>query len=436
MKNNDKQNYGRAYRQAEILMDFIQQAENAVKNMAPVDKMLNENFRKNRKFGSKDRRLYSDGVFAWFRWYGWTKAIRTSDPATALALSWLLSYEKIPDAIRFLLENSECDTSQWHSLSEQPLKKRAACFCSWTQMTSEPLLRDLAPPWLASCLSIPQDSTENTITDQFIESFMTRPPTWISIPPSSQDTLAARLQKAGVESHIHPYLRTAFYLNKPFALSELHKNAGKGILIQDLASQCVCAICDPQPGETWWDTCAGAGGKSIYLAQLMKNNGQVFSTDIRSKILRQIHRRAGEAQVSILKIKQMDLRESPRFDFTCDGVLVDAPCSGLGTWGRNPDMRWRTSHNQIAGKARVQRQILEKASQAVRAGGKLIYAVCTNTDAETIGIIQPFLFAHPEFKLEPVKHPLDGRTTDGQVWIWPWDGPCNGMYIARLKRED
>lgn len=437
MKNNGTQYPGRAARQSEILMEIIEHAENAVQNQEAVDNTLSEIFRKNRKFGSKDRRLYSDAVFAWFRWYGWTQSIRDTNPEKALILSWLLSYKDIPDSIAYLIDKNNDDSTQVHTLWDQPLNKRAACLASWGRLSQTSHTHDLAPAWLESCLKVPNDTPASKFTDQFIESLLSRPPTWLSAPISLEAQLPEKLTRTGLAHTIHPYLKTAFYLEKPFALSELCKKVGMDIIIQDLASQCVGMMCKPGSGENWWDTCAGAGGKSLHLAQLMNNQGSILASDIRSNSLRQIHRRAREAHISIIKMKQLDIiDESTELDSMFDGVLIDAPCSGIGTWGRNPDMRWRTTANNPKEKSKLQRQILEKASQRVKQSGTLVYAVCTNTGIETTDIIEPFLETHPNFKLDPVPHPLTGEPTDGQVYIWPWDGPCNGMYVARMKKSE
>jgi 16S rRNA (cytosine967-C5)-methyltransferase len=115
-------------------------------------------------------------------------------------------------------------------------------------------------------------------------------------------------------------------------------------------------------------------------------------------------------------------------------VLVDAPCSGIGTWNRNPDMRWRTAAADVAAKAAVQREVLARAARGVRPGGVLVYAVCTVTAAETTDVAGGFGRSHPDFAAEPVAHPLTGERQVGVFWIWPWDGPCDGMFCARWRR--
>jgi 16S rRNA (cytosine967-C5)-methyltransferase len=118
-----------------------------------------------------------------------------------------------------------------------------------------------------------------------------------------------------------------------------------------------------------------------------------------------------------------------------DGVLLDAPCSGMGTWHRNPDARWRITGTQIDRLADLQLILLRACATRVRPGGKLIYATCTLTHAENGGLLETFLKDNPDFALHPFPHPLTGVMTTGTLAIHPWEGPCNGMFMARLTRR-
>jgi len=118
-----------------------------------------------------------------------------------------------------------------------------------------------------------------------------------------------------------------------------------------------------------------------------------------------------------------------------DGVLVDAPCSALGTWRRNPDARWTLDKDAIPRLAEVQVQLLRAAAAGVRPGGTLVYSVCTLTPAETHQVIRPFLAERPEFKLDPFPHPLAGTPTDGTCLLWPQESDNDAMFIARMVRS-
>ena len=179
--------------------------------------------------------------------------------------------------------------------------------------------------------------------------------------------------------------------------------------IQDLASQAVGLACDPDPGERWWDACAGAGGKSLHLAALMKGKGLVVATDVHEIKLKEAVRRARRSPFRNLTTKAWDGKHVAGKPGSFDGVLVDAPCSAIGTWRRNPDARWTLDREAIARLAELQGQILDAASAGVRQGGTLVYSVCTLTPAETTGVVSAFLDDAPRVPARPVPPPADRR---------------------------
>lgn len=195
------------------------------------------------------------------------------------------------------------------------------------------------------------------------------------------------------------------------------------IEVQDLASQLVGHLCAPQPGETWWDACAGEGGKAIHLAQLMQGRGLVWATDRGPRKLAALKKRAARAGVFNLRLEPWDGTGLPAKNFHCDGVLVDAPCSGVGTWQRHPHARWTTTHDDVRELATLQRQLLAAAAAAVKPGGRLVYSVCTLTRSETEAVADAFAKAHPDFA------PEFRRT------LWPHELNANGMFVAAWRRK-
>jgi 16S rRNA (cytosine967-C5)-methyltransferase len=205
--------------------------------------------------------------------------------------------------------------------------------------------------------------------------------------------------------------------------------------VQDVASQAVGLVCDPDPGERWWDACAGAGGKALHLAGLMGGKGLVVATDVNAARLKEAVRRARRSPFRNLTTKEWDGRHVAGKARSFDGVLVDAPCSAIGTWRRNPDARWTTDRQAIPRLAELQAGILHAAAPGVKPGGTLVYSVCTLTSPETTGVVRTFLEGHPEFQLDPFPHPFTGSATDGTLQIWPQDGDCDAMFIARMIRK-
>src|SRR5262249_51214626 len=143
--------------------------------------------------------------------------------------------------------------------------------------------------------------------------------------------------------------------------------------IQDLAAQAVALGCDPDPGDRWWDVCAGAGGKALHLATLMGGKGVVVATDVNAARLKEAARRARRSPLRNVTTKLWDGRRVAGKPRSFDGVLVDAPCSAIGTWRRNPDARWTTTRDAISRLGEIQSQILDAAAPGVRPGGTLFY---------------------------------------------------------------
>src|SRR4029079_8707162 len=167
--------------------------------------------------------------------------------------------------------------------------------------------------------------------------------------------------------------------------------------IQDLASQLVGHACAPKPGETWWDVCAGEGGKTLHLADLMANKGVVWASDRHTRRLDTLKRRAARAQIFNYRVAPWDGAAKLPTKTKFDGVLVDAPCSGIGTWQRNPHARWTTSLTDVQELSVTQRPLLLHVAHSVKPGGKLIYSVCTLSREETINVTEFFQNERKDF---------------------------------------
>jgi len=212
--------------------------------------------------------------------------------------------------------------------------------------------------------------------------------------------------------------------------------------IQDLASQVVGLLCAPKPGETWWDACAGEGGKTLHLADLMGNRGIVWATDRAGWRLQRLRVRAGRAQLFNIRWAEWAGGNTRPGGVKCDGVLVDAPCSGLGTWGRNPHARWSSSPEAVAEMAELQGRLLKGAAAGVKPGGRLVYSVCTLTHEETVRVSDAFEAEVPGFEPSPLPDTYrkgsgarSGAKTPHRLWIWPQDWGGNGMYVAAWRRR-
>ena len=379
---------------AELAPAAVRLVADAVAAGRPADVTLANHFRAHRELGSRDRRFLSDLVFSFFRWRGWT---RNLDMNSALALSHRLDAIEIHPAIAILAARS--DLQPLGSLS---LEEKAAAVAGVAP-------EDLVPAWVREVLHEPDNHLRKCI-----EAFQKRPPTWLRIARRHVEDVLRELQSKAIPYDTHPAMSETVSVTGSPVISSPH------VEIQDLASQITGLICDPKSDESWRDVCAGSGGKSLHLADLIENRGSILATDIRESALTELRRRAKRAGVTI--ITAHGTGRPAREDF--DGVLVDAPCSGIGTWSRNPDARWRTTNDDVTARAEAQAGILHASADAVRTGGRLVYSVCTLTNAETVGMIDSFLNRRTDFA-------LDGEPR----WVWPWEGPCDGMFIAKMRRR-
>ena len=174
------------------------------------------------------------------------------------------------------------------------------------------------------------------------------------------------------------------------------------ITVQDEASQAVVSLLDPQPGESILDTCAAPGGKATGIAERVGPEGSVLALDRHSKRLELIRRAARRLELPNLACETADATRAlgPKTgDRRFDRVLVDAPCSGLGTLRRNPDARWRVREADPARLAETQLAILARSAEALRPGGRLVYSTCTLLPEENDGVIEAFLAKSKTFRV-------------------------------------
>jgi 16S rRNA (cytosine967-C5)-methyltransferase len=205
--------------------------------------------------------------------------------------------------------------------------------------------------------------------------------------------------------------------------------------IQDVASQIVGLICGAEPGQTWWDACAGEGGKTLHLSDLMENKGMIWATDRAEWRLKKLKQRASRARAFNYRLASWEGGAKRPTKTMFDGVLVDAPCSGVGTWQRNPHARWTTTVEDVRELAEVQRKLLLNAAPAVKPGGRLIYSVCTLTRSETDGVADFCSRSLAGFEPQPMPSLPNGQPgASARKWIYPQDLGGNGMFVAAWRR--
>ncbi|WP_427365781.1 RsmB/NOP family class I SAM-dependent RNA methyltransferase [Candidatus Caldatribacterium saccharofermentans] len=206
---------------------------------------------------------------------------------------------------------------------------------------------------------------------------------------------------------------------------------------QDLGSQVVGHLVAPKSGEVVVDACCGVGGKTLLLAQLMGNEGKLFAWDKKKRrieVLKGLMRRSG---VLIVQPEVLNcLRIPERFWFVADRLLLDAPCSNLGTVRRNPEALLKATPESVRQCASLQLELLREAFQVVRPQGLMVYSVCTLTWEETVGVAEAFEQEKGPalVRVEP-EGEVPGRVRDGFVFLWPHDLFCDGFFVAIWRKK-
>ena len=350
----------------------------------PADAALRRYLYGARRLGGREKRAISQAVFAYFRWLQWLDA--------------KASFQKQVEQAATLQERFAADEK---SIKAEALAARAV------------------PSWLHEHMDLPPD---------YLRQVQRQPALWLRARPGTGRKLATTLGDCEPTPRAPDALRYTGTQDL-FLTPAFHEGAFE---IQDLASQLVGHACAPQPGQTWWDACAGEGGKLLHLADLMGNKGVIWATDRSERRLQVLKRRAARAQLFNFRTATWDGSAKLPTKTKFDGILVDAPCSGVGTWQRNPHARWSTTPTDVRELADTQLALLNHVAGSLKPKGRLIYAVCTLTRDETTAIVEKFTAAHPELEPAPLFATSDAQPSSlvSQLTLWPHELNANGMFIA------
>ncbi|BAY14723.1 Fmu, rRNA SAM-dependent methyltransferase [Anabaenopsis circularis NIES-21] len=248
------------------------------------------------------------------------------------------------------------------------------------------------------------------------------------------------LASAGILANRIPHLPQALRLtSSPGGIQNLPGFTEGWWVVQDASAQLVSHLLDPQPGEVVIDTCAAPGGKTTYIAELMQDQGKIWACDRTASRLRKLQENARRLNLHSIEICTGDSRNLPQFYNIGDRVLLDAPCSGLGTLHRHADARWRQTPESIQELSLLQKQLLSHTSNFVKNGGVLVYATCTLHLAENEAVISGFLAENPEWQIEPpaVGSPYSVYSTpQGWLKVWPHRWDMDGFFMVRLRKTN
>jgi 16S rRNA (cytosine967-C5)-methyltransferase len=259
---------------------------------------------------------------------------------------------------------------------------------------------------------------------------------------ASREDVVAELAKAPIECEAMPYAPLGIRLRKKPALQNLPLFKEGAIEVQDEGSQILSQIVGARRGEMVADFCAGAGGKTLALGAAMRNTGRLYAFDVSEKRLAKLKprlARSGLSNVHPVVLAHENDAKVKRLAGKIDRVLVDAPCSGLGTLRRNPDVKWRQTPESLSELNAKQISILAGAARLVKPGGRLVYATCSLLDEENDAIVEQFLAQQPEFELVPMREVLAEQKIaldmDQYLKLLPHRHQTDGFFAAVLTRR-
>jgi 16S rRNA (cytosine967-C5)-methyltransferase len=424
----------------QVTLNHAAQVLAAISDDQRADSALRFYFETHRYLQPPLKRAISHAVFVYFRWLSWLEPKTAPQKRLAQAVTLQERFNADPKAIK-----------------AETLAAHAVPTWLWTELDlpNEPVAKSSSE---ASAKEDHPSARAQSPKADYLRQLQRDPALWIRARPGQADALAKSL----FACERTPLAPDALRFTGTQDLFRTEQFTAGEFEIQDLASQLVGVACAPQPGETWWDTCAGEGGKTLHLADLMQNKGVVWATDRNAKRLETLKRRAGRAKLFNYRTALWDGSAKLPMKVKCDGILVDAPCSGVGTWQRNPHARWTSSLKDVRELAATQRALLDAVAGSLKPGGRLIYSICTLTRSETTAVADAFTAAHPELEPVPVLAEVRGQksevSTDSPApltsdlspqtfglpavgsakvgrFLWPQDINANGMFIAAWKRK-
>lgn len=391
----------------------------------PADAVMSAYFRARRFIGSKDRSAVAEAAYAILRRHarlGWWLE-RSGHPATPRArviANELVGEGRRAAALANLFDGGKFAPAPWDA--EETRLARALD----THTLEHPAMPDAVT---GECPAWAEEPLRRALGDRFaleMRALLEPAPLDLRINPvkTDRDTALRALGTARITAEptrLSPLgLRVAG--RPPLATVDAFKD---GLVeIQDEGSQLVALAVAPAPGMQVVDFCAGAGGKTLGIAALMNNKGRVVACDVLEGRLKRAAERFRRAGLHNIEAHPLSSERDPwvkRHKRKFDRVLVDAPCSGTGTWRRNPDSRWRPLGPGLAELVPLQANILDSAARLTKPGGRLVYATCSLLPEENEDQVAAFLATHPEFSVKPV----------AEVWAESGWGPCpvDGPYL-------
>jgi 16S rRNA (cytosine967-C5)-methyltransferase len=398
---------------------------------APADGVVSAFFRKQRALGARERHTLAETTYDVLRRRLLYQHLAQGGPGTAERRYAMLGWAG--DAA-FLKAALSADEQAW--LAKARAVDRSAL---------APKLRHNLPDWIAQ----PLQSQLGDAGFWSLVASLDRPAPLdlrVNVLKIKRDAAQAALTEAGIASEPTPFSPWGLRVVGKPALNTLALFTGGEVEVQDEGSQLLALATDPKRGEMVVDFCAGAGGKTLALGAAMKNTGRLYAFDVsghRLDALKPRLARSGLSNVYPAQIAHERDERIKRLAGKIDRVLVDAPCSGLGTLRRNPDLKWRQSPQAVQELNAKQKAILAGAARLVKAGGRLVYATCSLLPSENEAVCAAFAAEHPGFeKLDAAAVLEDAGVSGsahlveaGNLRLWPHLHSTDGFFAAIWRKN-
>lgn len=402
----------------------------------PADAKLSAFFRNNRDLGTKERAFVAESAYGVLRRLRYLSEITASEPddpddARKLILAWMIRVQGMS------IQKLE------PMLNEQQKEWAVAIKSKNTQDFSAATQADVRD-WLWERL-VKQYGEEEALK---IGRSMQEPATLdlrVNTIKGSRDDVFDKFvsENTSGETRITKTPYSKMGIRMPLRLNiSRHKLFTDGFIeVQDEGSQVLAHLVAPKRGQMVADVCAGAGGKTLAMGAIMKNTGRLYAFDISEKRLSSLSKRlkrSGLSNLNAQRINNENDQKLKRLNGKFDRVLVDAPCSGLGTIRRNPDLKWRQTEQDVTELNALQTSILNRAAKLVKGGGRLVYATCSLLEAENEAIAKQFLADHPDYQLVNAAEVLNKQEialdTGDYLKLLPHTHQTDGFFAAVFEK--
>ena len=377
-----------------------------------ADKAVQKALKRDKRWGARDRKFVAETIYEIVRWQRlYSEIAEVKAPYTRPNIWRLFSVWCILRGIAL---------PDWTQIVPTPARRIKGRFDELSQIRK---YRESIPDWMdeAGVTELGEKKWTKEIAALNIQAEVILR---VNTLKTTREKLQEALLEEGIETVLLPKHPDAIKLVERanvFKTEVFHKGWFE---VQDASSQLVAAYLDVKPGMKVVDTCAGAGGKTLHLAALMENKGNLIAMDIYESKLKKLKIRARRDGVHNVTTRVIDSSKPiKKLHGTADRVLIDAPCSGIGVLRRNPDSKWKLQPEFIDNIREVQLDILNRYSKIVKDGGKLVYATCSVLPSENENQVKAFLKTNPDFKLISDKK------------ILSYESGYDGFYMALLEKN-